>query len=202
MKFRPTDVHGWLSDWVTAVGASPFLQLRSGPEEASTAATATGTLIAEIPLPASPFTTPSGGIIEKSGSWSVNSAATGVIGHGRILDNAKTTCLFVGSVSQAVAYTLTATAAAATNVLTVADTSGAFVGSGVAGRGIAAGTTVVALTTTTITISQVVTASLTTSDFVVVGDTSGDILISGAYIPSAGTTVTVAAWAMGWPSLI
>ena len=203
MKFRPTDVHGWLSDWVTAVGASPFLQLRSGPEEASTAATATGTLIAEIPMPASPFTTPASGIITKSGTWQVNSAGVGVIGHARILNNAKSTCYFVGSVTQAVAYALTAGAGSGTFVLSIADTSGITVGAGVAASaGIASGTTVAAKTSTTITLSQPLTAALITADTIIVGDTSGDLLISGAYIPTVGTSVEVVSWSLGWPTLI
>ena len=203
MKFRPTDVHGWLSDWVTALGASPYLQLRSGPEEATTAATATGTLIAEIPLPSSPFTSPANGIIEKSGTWSVNSAAVGVVGHARFVNNAKSTCYWVGSVTQAVGYALTADAAAGTFVLTVADTSVVTIGAGItAAAGIAAGTTVAAKTSTTITLSQVLASAMITGDTIIVGDTSGDMLISGAFIPTIGSSVEVAAWSLGWPDLI
>lgn len=202
MKFDPDEVHQWLTDWTTALGASPFLQLRSGPPEASTSATATGILIVEIPLPSSPFSSPSGGLITKAGSWLANSAGVGVIGHCRFLNNAKTECRMVGTVTQAIAYALTAGAAIATNVLQVADTSGMTVGAGVAGSGIEDGTTVAALTSTTVTLSRVLTAAMLSADTIVVGDTSGDMLISGAYIPTVGSSVEVVSFSLGWPTLI
>ena len=202
MKFRPTDVHAWLSTWVTNLGSSPFLQLYSGPPEASTAAAATGTLIREIALPASPFTSPASGIITKSGTWASATGSVGVVGHARIVNNAKTTCHFVGSVSQAVAYALTANAAANTFVLTMADTSSVTVGSGVVGAGVAAGTTVASKTSNTVTLSRVLGAAMVSGDTIVIGDTSGDMLISGAYVPTSSSSVEVVSWSLGWPSLI
>lgn len=204
MKFRPTDVHAWLTTWTTALGASPYLQLYSGPPEASTAATATGSLIREIALPSSPFTSPASGIIAKSGTWASASGSVGVVGHARFVNNAKSTCYWTGSVSQAVAYSLTADAASGVSVLSIADTSGISVGQGVTSAigAIPAGTTVASKTSTTITLSRATTAAMLTTETIIVGDTSGDMLISGAYIPTSTSSVEVITWSLGWPSLI
>ncbi len=202
MKFDPADVHAWLDRWTTQLGASPFIQLRSGPPKASTAATATGTLIREIALPSSPFTSPFNGVIGKSGTWQSTSGGTGVIGHMLILNNAKTVCKWVGSVTQAVAFALTANAGINTFILTVADTTAITVGQGVDGIGVQADTVVAAKTATTITLSKVLSGAMFTGDTIVVGDTSGDALSSGAYVPESTTPVTVQAWSMGWADLI
>lgn len=202
LKLPALNVHEWLAHWRDELGASPFAQLRSGPPKASTTATATGILIREIALPASPFTTPFAGTIGKTGVWTSSSGGNGVIGHMLLVDNAKTYCGWVGKVSQAVGYALTADVGVGNFVLTVASTAGVALGAGVAGEGIRAGTTVSDVTATTITLSQVLIGPKYIADTVIVGDTSGDAFISGAYVPETTTPVTVHTFVMGWPSLI
>lgn len=200
-KYAAACVNAWNTSWVTRLGASPKLQLRSGPPEASVTATATGILVVGMTLPSSPFTSSSGGVVTKNGSWSGASATQGVIGHARMLTNDETACEWVGSVSQGMALSLTVDVASG-NVVTVADTTGAVIGSGVVGVGVQAGTLLADKTSTTLTLSKPLTTARSIGDYVVVGDVSGDMIISGAYVPSAGFTVTVAAFSHGWPRLI
>lgn len=201
LKLPLDDIHAWLTHWVTELGPSPFAQLRSGPPKASTTAPATGTLIREIALPVSPFTTPFNGSIGKSGVWTASTGGTGVIGHMLVVNNAKTVCRWVGKVSQAVAYALTADAGVNAFVLTVASTAGILPGSGVVGVGVRAGTIVADITATTITLNQGLLGAMFIDETIVVGDPSGDALISGAYVPETTTPVTIHAFNMGWPGL-
>ena len=56
-------------------------------EPANCAATATGSVLATIDLPASPMGTPSAGSVSMSGTWSATASATGLAGYFRILDS-------------------------------------------------------------------------------------------------------------------
>lgn len=204
-KFAASTVHAWLSQLVTDIGGSPFLQLRTGPEEASVTAPATGVLTHEMPLPSSPFTSPFAGEIGKTGTWTSNALAKGVVGHFRVLNNAKTSCLWLGTVTQAVGYELTADAASGTSTLTVAGTAAVSLGAGVAavgGLSVEDGTLVSGKTSTTIVLSKPLRGAMFTGESVVVGDVSGDMLISGAYINDIGDPATVVSFGTGWPDLI
>jgi hypothetical protein len=83
----------------TAVGTAPKLQLRSGAQPASCAAAATGTLLCEITLPSDWLAAPASGSVAKAGTWSGTGAASGVVGHYRILNAAGTVCHLQGSVT-------------------------------------------------------------------------------------------------------
>lgn len=75
----------------TAVGASPFLQVRSGPPPVNCAAADVGTLIAEMPLPSDWLSAAAAGVKSLLGTWQDTSAdATGLAGHYRIKNNLKT----------------------------------------------------------------------------------------------------------------
>lgn len=81
------------------VGASPRLQIRSGPQPADCAAADAGTLLAEILLPADWLTAASGGQVAMNGSWTGSAIAPGVAGHFRIKDSAGATTHAQGSIS-------------------------------------------------------------------------------------------------------
>lgn len=82
----------------TAIGASPVLELRSGPAPASCAAADAGTLLASMALPADFMAAASGGSKGLAGSWSDPSAdVAGTVGHFRIKQGA--TCHIQGSVT-------------------------------------------------------------------------------------------------------
>ena len=81
-----------------AIGASPTLELRSGPPPASCAAADSGTLLASMALPADFFAAASGGSKALSGIWQDAAAdAAGTVGHFRIKQGA--TCHVQGTVT-------------------------------------------------------------------------------------------------------
>jgi hypothetical protein len=83
----------------TAVGTAPKLQLRSGAQPANCAAAAAGTLLCEITLPSDWLAAPASGSVAKAGTWSGTGAASGVVGHYRILNGGGTVCHLQGSVT-------------------------------------------------------------------------------------------------------
>jgi len=87
----------------TTIGASPKLRFYSGAKPANCAAARSGTLIAEIALPADWLTAASAGVKSLAGTWAgVGAAAAGAgsnVGHYAIMDNAGTNCDEQGDVT-------------------------------------------------------------------------------------------------------
>lgn len=84
----------------TAIGASPLLRMRTGGPPANCAAADTGSVIAEMTLPADAWAAASGGTKVKSGTWQDLAAnAQGTIAHYRIYDATGTTCHLQGTVT-------------------------------------------------------------------------------------------------------
>lgn len=85
-----------------AAGPSPKLRLYSGAQPANCAAARTGTLVAEITLPADWAAAAANGIKTLAGAWAGAGGAgagTGTaIGHFALMDNAGTTCHMQGKV--------------------------------------------------------------------------------------------------------
>jgi hypothetical protein len=81
----------------TTVGSSATLLIYSGSEPANPAASATGTLLCTITLPAT-FLTSSGGATTIAGTWSTTASATGTAGYFRILDGSSV-CHVQGNVT-------------------------------------------------------------------------------------------------------
>lgn len=78
-----------LDRYDTEFPAGSVLEIRSGaPPSAESAAT--GTLIASITLPATPWAAASAGSKAKNGTWSVAAAASGTAGHFRLRNAADT----------------------------------------------------------------------------------------------------------------
>src|SRR5574337_1124794 len=99
LQFSTAVLNARLDAIETTMGASAKLQLRSGAAPANCAAAASGTLLAELTLPADYMAAASGGTKAKSGTWSGTGSAGGTIGHFRIVDNAGTTCHAQGTVT-------------------------------------------------------------------------------------------------------
>lgn len=85
---------------VTEIGASPVLEFRSGSMPANCAASRTGTVLATMTLPSTPFGTPSSGAVAKSGTWQDASAdATGTLGYWTLYQSNGTTVCAQGTVT-------------------------------------------------------------------------------------------------------
>jgi hypothetical protein len=82
----------------TLIGASPTLELRSGPAPANPAAADTGTLLASMALPADWAAAAAAGAKSLLGAWQDLAAdAAGTVGHFRLKQGA--TCHIQGSVT-------------------------------------------------------------------------------------------------------
>lgn len=84
----------------TAIGTSPFLQIRTGVPPANCAAADTGTLLMELALPADWLANAASGIKGRNGTWTGTGIAAGVAAHFRIKNNAKTATHLQGTVAQ------------------------------------------------------------------------------------------------------
>lgn len=83
-----------------AIGASPLLRIRTGAPPASLAAAATGTILAEIALPADWMQAAAAGSKAKAGTWEDASAnAGGTAGHFEIVSSDGTVRHIQGTVS-------------------------------------------------------------------------------------------------------
>jgi len=102
-QYSQAVVNARLDTIESTIGASPKLRLYSGGMPANAAAAATGTLLADVALPADWMNAASGGNKTKLGSWSGTGAAaasTGTnVGYFRITDTAGTTCHIQGTVT-------------------------------------------------------------------------------------------------------
>lgn len=89
-----------LDAYETAIGASPTLEIRTGPQPADCAAADTGTLLASMALPADWMAVAAAGLKSMAGGpWQDPSAnADGLAGHFRIKQGV--TCHMQGSVGQ------------------------------------------------------------------------------------------------------
>lgn len=173
----------------STTGASPTLEIRSGAAPANCAAADTGTLLASMALPADWMNAASGAVKTLLGSWQDSSAdGTGSAGHFRIKQGA--TCHLQGSVGANVAIATNAITAANGNVLNFASTTGVTAGQKVTGTGILPGTFVLALTGTTVTLSQASTAGVGSAVTITF---SGDMSIDNVSI-ATGQQVTVTAF--------
>lgn len=191
MQFSVAARNAALNGIETTIGTAPKLRMFTGTRPANCAASSTGTMIVEMSLPSDWLENAADGVILKKGTWSGTSVAAGVVGYYRIFDTAGTTCHEQGSVSQAVTIATSASTAAFGNLLTFASTSGVSVGFGVTGVGVSAGSTVVAVTSTTVTVSAAVGASgVSSGASIQFGDVTGNLQLNNTSI-SIGQTVTI-----------
>lgn len=84
----------------TAIGASPIMRIRSGAAPANCGAADSGTILAELTLPADWLAAAASGQKAKSGTWQDLSAnAAGTAGHYRIYDSTGATCHEQGTIT-------------------------------------------------------------------------------------------------------
>lgn len=92
MKHSVAIANAKLDAYETVIGTSPILRIRTGSPPANIAASATGTVLAELTLPSDWMAAASGGTKAKSGTWQDLSADDdGVAGHFEIVRSDGTT---------------------------------------------------------------------------------------------------------------
>lgn len=173
----------------STTGVSAKLMMYTGSQPANCAAAASGTLLLTMTLPSDWMNAASSGTKTLLGSWSAAASASGTAAHYRITDNAGTTCHEQGNVYQQVQIATNALTAANGNVLNFASTTGVVAGMNVSGTGVPAGASVVAVTSTTVTISATSTAGVSSATTITF---NGDITLDNTNIAS-GQTVTITA---------
>lgn len=82
------------------IAAASQLKMFSGAPPATAGDADSGTVIATVEVPDTPFNAPSGGVMTKAGTWEDTSADNaGTLGHFRIYEDAGTTVLFQGTIT-------------------------------------------------------------------------------------------------------
>ena len=100
MQYSTTLRNNQLNQVEATAGASPKLRMYSGSAPANCAAAATGTLIAEMNLPADWMNAAASGTVDKAGTWQDLSADdAGTLGYFRIWDTAVANCHIQGTIS-------------------------------------------------------------------------------------------------------
>lgn len=83
----------------TAIGTTPYLDLRTGAQPSDCAQADSGTELSHTALPSDWLAAASSGSKAKSGTWSGTGAASGTAAHFRIKESTDTTCHIQGSVT-------------------------------------------------------------------------------------------------------
>lgn len=176
----------------TTLGTSGVtLEISTGDPPANCAASDASTLLATLTLPSTPLAASSSGVIAKSGAaWTGAAIADGVAGHYR-LKKTGGACVEQGTCAKQVSQTTTAITAANGNVLTFGSTpTGVVAGMKVAGTGVPARATVIAVVGSTVVMSATSVAGVASGASITF---SGDMTLDNTNIAN-GQTVTVATY--------
>lgn len=188
-QYSTTLRNDWLSTYESTIGTSPKLRFCTGSPPANCGTAQSGTQLIEMTLPSDWQAAASGGSAAKSGTWSGTVAADGTAGYYRILSSGGT-CHEQGLITRAFTISTNGSTAANNNVLNFASTTGVSVGMSVSGTGVPSGATVLAVTSTTVTLSTPSTAGVSSSVAIYFGDTSGDLWLQNTAL-TAGQTITI-----------
>lgn len=176
----------------TTIGPSPIFRGYGGSVPAAPA-TAPGTVIAQGTAASDWLTAPSGGVKTLQGTLALTGQAAAGAGtnmtYVRAYDSSGTTCHAQYVVKTPVTINTSAATSANGNVLTFSSTTGAAVGDNVSGTGIVAGTTVLAVTGTTVTLSRASTAGVSSGVAITF---AGDVSVDNVNIAS-GQVMNVSA---------
>ena len=189
MQWGTTLRNAWLDLIETTIGTGMKIRLLTGPAPATCASAETGTLICQITCPSDYFEAAANGLKAKAGTWSGTAVATGVIGYVRFLNSAGTVVHGQGVVSQAMSLVTSSATLANSNTLNFSSTTGVLVGAAVRGVGVAVGSTVLAVTATTVVISLASTAGVSSGARITFGDTSGDTALNVIDITAIGQSI-------------
>ena len=188
LQYGTTVRNNQLDQVEATAGTAAILRIYTGSAPANCAAAATGTQLSSMTLPTDWMNAASGASKTKLGTWQDAAAdATGTAGYFRIWDSTATTCHVQGTCGQSVTIATNALTAANGNVLNFASTTGVVVGMNVSGTGVPAGATVVAVTSTTVTLSHTSTAGVANATSIMF---AYDLPLDNASI-ATGQTVTI-----------
>lgn len=195
LQYSVTDRTNKSTQLATDIGINAVIKTFSGAMPVSCATADTGTLLVQHAGNATQFGTATGGVLTTSAIATATAAAAGVAGYVRIYPNAVTTtnAVLQGLAFQQVVIATNALSAANSNVLNFASTTGVAVGMTVSGTGVIAGSTVLAFTGTTVTISIASTAGVASAASITF---SGDFtftntnIASGQSVPFTSQTIT------------
>ena len=98
IKFSVASRNAQLDAHETTIGASPKLRVLTGAAPATCATAQSGTLLAELTLPADWAAGAASGAKNLQGSWTGTVIADGTAAYYRILDSAATTCHEQGTI--------------------------------------------------------------------------------------------------------
>lgn len=185
-QYSTTLRNAWLDTYESTIGTSPKLRVCTGSPPANVAASQTGTQLAELTLPSDWMGAPSSGTSALAGTWTGTVAADGTAGYYRILTSGGA-AHEQGVVTQAFTLTTNSTTSAYSNVLNFASTTGVTVGMTVSGTGVPDGTTVLATTSTTVTISNVSTTGVGSAVAIYFGSTEGDMWLTNPVLTTGQT---------------
>lgn len=87
-----------LDAYETTIGTSPKMRILTGAAPANCAAAQTGTLLAELTLPADWASAAAAGAKALTGSWSGSVTVAGTAAHFRVVDSTGTTCHEQGTI--------------------------------------------------------------------------------------------------------
>lgn len=95
---QDTDLRNALAQaFADAFPAGSTIEIRTGTQPASANSAASGTLLATITLPSTPFGSPTGGAISKNGTWSATVSTSGTAGYARFISSSRAFDVSVGT---------------------------------------------------------------------------------------------------------
>ena len=193
LQYSTTHRTNDMTDVVTQAGSTGYLLIYTGAPPASCAAAATGTLMDSLPC-STTFGTVASGVLTAGAITATATSALGTPGYWRLCtSSAGTTCVAQGTCYPS--STLTTSAATASgNVLTFTATSPIVAGQTASGTNIPAGTYVLDVTSTTVTLNQNVTSTGVASGATITFGGDLDIGVSGS-IP-AGTLISISSFVL------
>ena len=161
---------------ISAIGINAQIRILSGAVPANAAAAETGVLLAQFAGNATQYGTVAAGVITTSAVANTTASAAGTAGYFRVRTSAGL-AVTQGTVNQRVAIATGSLTAANNNVLNFAATTGVAVGQAISGTGVINGSTVIAFTGTTVTMSLASTAGVAAAASIVFG---GDMSFDNA----------------------
>jgi hypothetical protein len=175
-----------MTDIVTQAAATSYLLIYSGAVPANCAASATGTLLASLAC-SSTFGTVASGVLTANAITNA-SATSGTAGYWRLCtSSAGTTCVAQGL---CFASSTLSTNGATTigSILPFASTTGVSAGQTVTGTNIPAGTYVLSVTSTTVTLNQNISGTVASGATITFG---GDLTFTGGVTFTTGQIISV-----------